>query len=79
MTFPMQLIFADVIHEVLWVTRDEGETYTSYSLPFTPDGFTFQSRRAPGSNSTTLAEYVLGYDNADKAVSHCRACALGHS
>lgn len=65
----MQLIFADVMHKKLWVTLDEGESYTEHSVPFSPDRFVFQSRQAPGSNSTTLAKYVLGYDTANRSVS----------
>lgn len=56
------LIFADITHRKLWVTRDEGETYTGVPVSFAPNRLTFQSRFAPGSNSTALAQYVLGYD-----------------
>lgn len=66
--FLLQLIFSDRIHRTLWVTKDEGETYTSYTLPFTPDDFTFQSTRAPGSDSETLSQYLLGYDSAQQTV-----------
>lgn len=53
---------------MLWVTSDEGETYTGHSIAFDPNRIIFQSRRAPGSNSTTLAQYVLGYDSTHNQV-----------
>lgn len=65
-----QLIFADVTHRILWVTDDEGETYRSYPVQFSPDRLIFQSSLAVNSTSPVLAEYVLGYDNSDRSVSY---------
>ena len=64
-----QLIFADRSNRRLYVTRDEGETYTRYDIPFTPDNLRFQSIYAPHSNDSDLSQYVLGYDAINQTVS----------
>jgi len=64
-----QLIFADRGNRRLYVTRDEGDTYTRYDIPFTPDNLRFQSVYAPHSNDSDLSQHVLGYDAANQTVS----------
>ena len=53
----------------LYITRDEGETYSPVDIPFTPDRLVFQSTQAPGSSEDRLAQLVLGYDQANRTVS----------
>ena len=64
----MQLIFADVIHHNIYVTLDEGDTFTEYHVNFSPDKFTFQHSYVP--NVTNYDSYVLGYDKTLQTVCH---------
>ena len=64
-----QLIFADRIHRRLYVTKNQGESYTRYDIPFTPDNLRFQSIYTPHSNDSNLSEHVLGYDATNQTVS----------
>jgi len=68
----IQLIFADRIHQRLYVTTDEGDTYTRHDIPFTPDRLRFQSIYSPHSNDSNLFQYVLGYDATNRTVSAWR-------
>lgn len=68
----IQLIFADRINQRLYVTTDEGDTYTRHDIPFTPDRLRFQSIYSPHSNDSNLSQYVLGYDATNRTVSAWR-------
>ena len=73
----LQLIMMDRINQRLWVTTDEGETYNSYPVSFTPDRLIFQSTLAPGSLEGSLALHVLAYDAAARGVSaSCHVCVV---
>jgi len=64
-----QLIFADVLHQVLWVTTDEGESYTRHPCPFIPDHIVFQTANSPGADQQPQSDMVLGYDKSTSGVS----------
>ena len=65
----LQLIFADRINHRLYITKDEGETYTRSNISFRPDRLTFQSRYAQNSMKDPYNKYVLGYDGQNRLVS----------
>ena len=62
------MILTDRIHNKIFITADEGESYTGYDTPFRPDSLTFQSSDAPGSKNGTLPLHVLGHDTSDNSV-----------
>ena len=61
--FSLQIVFADIIHNKIFVTEDQGVSFTRRLLKFTPDKITFQSRDAPMSDDNHLSKHILGYDN----------------
>ena len=65
----MQLIFVDQIHRKLYVTRDEGETYSTYEVKFDVDDITFQPKTAEHSVDPPYNEYILAYDETNQSVS----------
>ena len=52
----------------IFVTRDEGLTYVSYEVDFTPDTIKFQGRGVPDAKEGTNPEHMLGYDQQRQAV-----------
>ena len=53
----------------MYITEDEGESYTVVATPFTPNTLLFQSILAPNSTDSPYNKYVLGYDSAAQTVS----------
>lgn len=63
----------------MWVTNDEGETYTQHNVPFVPDKLVFQSPSSPAANESSQSDLVLGYEVATRAVSKLAPIAgCGH-
>ena len=66
--YPLQLIFTDIRRNKVYITVDEGETYTVVNTPFRPDNIVFQSIQAPNSADNPYNKYVLGYDSSAQTV-----------
>ena len=62
-----QLVFTDRIRKRLYVTLDEGDTFDSYNINFTPDKLLFQKRRV--SSVGSYEDHILGFDEGQKEVS----------
>ena len=57
-----------MINRNIYVTLDEGDSFTEYHVDFSPDKFTFQYSNVP--NVAKYDSYVLGYDETRQTVSH---------
>lgn len=64
----LQLVFADVLQNKIFVTKDQGETFSSYELDFTPNRITFQGRGVPLVTEGDLPLHILGYDDSTQEV-----------
>lgn len=59
---------ADSRQGKIFVTRDEGETYVSYDLDFSPNSIKFQSRSTPKVMEGTIPEHMFGYELDSQSV-----------
>ena len=64
----MQLVFADIRQNKIYVTRNNGETFESYQLQFTPNLIRFQSRFIVNNDEEDLQNLILGYDRKKQEV-----------
>lgn len=72
----LQLVFADVLQNKIFVTRDQGETFSSYELDFTPNRITFQGRGVPLVTEGDLPLHILGYDDSTQEVCLYKLCRV---
>lgn len=67
----------------IFVTRDEGDSFTGRQLEFTPNNIRFQGLTVPKSSEGTLPEHMMGYEAATQSVcpypsflAHCTLSVL---
>ncbi len=61
-----QLVFTDRINKRVYVTLDEGDSFTSVDLSFVPNKLVFQKSWAV--NVAQYEDHILGYDNGKEEV-----------
>ena len=61
----------DRLQNKVFVTRDEGVSFTSYDVAFTPSIIKFQGTTVPKSTEGTLPEHILGYETETMSVCVC--------
>ncbi len=62
----LQLVFTDRINKRLYVTVDEGDSFTSINISFVPDRIVFQKTWVP--NVSQYEDHILGYDQTNQEV-----------
>jgi len=56
----LQLVFVDLLNKKLYVTRDEGKSFTAHAVSFSPDHLLFHPKEQ---------NQILAYTHSDRAVS----------
>ena len=58
-------MFVDLLNKKLYVTKDEGNTFVEYSVPFSPDHLLFHPKEQ---------DHILAYTMSDRTVSYFLLC-----